>query len=92
MKWHPESLYDPNLTKYDVTARLQEVGRLEDYQFMVGTTHFDEEGGLLYVTKEVYVEQSPEGSVILVSLALIMKGGLVVKRIDETPVSVEDVV
>ena len=21
VKWHPESLYDPNLTKYDVTAR-----------------------------------------------------------------------
>ena len=23
VKWHPDSLYDPNLTKYDVMARLQ---------------------------------------------------------------------
>ena len=37
------------------------VGRLEDYQFLVGTTHFDGEDNLLYVTKEVYVGQSPEG-------------------------------
>ena len=69
MKFHPESLYDPNLTKYDVTARLQRVERLEDYQFLVGTKHFDDEDKLLYVAKEVYVGQSPEGSVILVSWA-----------------------
>ena len=53
--WHPESLYDPDLTKYDVAARIQGVGRVEDYQFLVGTTHFDDEDNLLYVTKEVYV-------------------------------------
>ena len=52
MKWHPESLYDPNLIKYDVTDRIQGVGWLEDYQFLVGTIHFDDEDGLLYVTKE----------------------------------------
>ena len=64
VKWHPESVYDSNLTQYDVTARLQGVGRLKDYQFLVGTTPFDDEDGLLYVTKEVYVGQSR--SVILV--------------------------
>ena len=43
------------------------------------TTHFDDEDNLLYVTKEVYVGQSAEGSVILVA-----------KSIDEKPVYVED--
>ena len=73
VKWHPESLYDPNLTKYDVMAGLQGIGRLEDYQFLVGTTHFDDGNNLLYVTKEVYVGKSQEGSVILVSRAPIIK-------------------
>ena len=36
VKWYPESMYDPNLTKNDVTARLQGVGRLEDYQVSSG--------------------------------------------------------
>ena len=85
MKWHPDSLYDADLKWYDVTARLQWVGRMEDFQFQVGTTHFDDEDSLLNVTKEVYVGQSPEGSVILVSRAPIMKGGLVATRIDGTP-------
>ena len=53
------------------------VGRLEDYQFLVGTAHFDDEDNLLYAAKEVCVGQSPEGSVILVSWAPIIKGGLV---------------
>ena len=92
VKWHQESLYDPNLTKYDVTARLQRIGRLEDYHFFGGSTHVDEEDGLLYVTKEVYVGKSPEGSVILVSRAPVMKVGLVANRVDETPMYVEDLV
>ena len=59
----------------------------------MGTTHFDDEVNLLlYVMKEVYVGQSPEGLVILVSRAPIMKGSLNAKRIDDTPVYVEDVV
>ena len=92
VKWYPESLYDPNLSKYDVTARIQGEGRLEDYQFLVGTTHFDDEDGLLYVSKEVYVGKSPVGPVILVKRAPIMKNGLVSKRYDDTPVYVEDVI
>ena len=68
------------------------MGRLEDYQLLVGTNHFDDEDGLLYVTKEVYVGKSPVGSVILVSRAPIMKGGLVAKRYNETPVHVADVI
>ena len=47
VKRHPASLYDPNLSKYDVTARLQGVGRLEDYQFFVGSIQFDGEDSLL---------------------------------------------
>ena len=35
VKWHPKSLYDPNLSKFDFTARIQGEGRLEDYQFLV---------------------------------------------------------
>ena len=48
LKWHPESLYDPNLTEYDVTAGLYGIGRLEDYQFLVVTTHYDAEDNLLH--------------------------------------------
>ena len=88
VKWHPESLYDSNLTKYE----LHGLGRLEDYQFLVDTTHFDDEDDLFYITKEVYVGQSQEVSVILVSRAPIMKGGLVSTRSDKTPVYGEDVV
>ena len=36
--------------------------------------------------------QSPKGSVIPISRAAIMKGGLIADRIDETPVHVEGVV
>ena len=90
VKWRPESLYDPNLTMDDVTARLQGVGQLEDYQILVGTTHIDGEDSLIYAKKEVSVGQSPEGSVNLVSRAPVIKGGLVAKYIDRTPVYVED--
>ena len=45
VKWHPESLYDPNMSKYVVTARIQGEGRLGDYQFLVSTKHFDDEDG-----------------------------------------------
>ena len=65
---------------------------MKGYQFLVGTTHFNDEDNLLYVTMEVYVRKSPVGPVILVKWAPIMKGGLVVKRIDDTPGYVEDVV
>ena len=47
VKWHPESQYNPNLIKYDITARPQRVGRLEDYQLLLGTKHFDVEDGLV---------------------------------------------
>ena len=56
------------------------------------TTHFNNEDNILYVTMEVYVGKSPDGSVILVRRAPIMKGGLVAKRIDDTPVYVMDLV
>ena len=51
VKWYPESLYDPNQSKYDITARIQGAGRVENYQFLTGTTHFDGENGLSYVAK-----------------------------------------
>ena len=56
--------------------------------FLVGKTHFDDEDGLLYVTKVVDVgKKSPVGPVVtLVSRALIMKDGLVASRYDEIPV------
>ena len=75
VKWHLECLYDPNLPKYDVSARIQGIGRLEDYQFLVGTTRFDDEDGLKCVTKKVYVGKSPVGLVILVSWSPVIKGG-----------------
>ena len=66
--------------------------RVEDYQFLVGTTHYEDKDNLLYVTKEIYVGKSPVGPDILVKRAPIMKGGLVAKRIDATPVYEEDAV
>ena len=92
VKWHPESLCDPNLPDNNITARIQGGGRLECYQFLVGTKHFNDEDGLLHVTKKVYVGKSPVGPVILVSRAPIMKGGLVATRYNETPLRVEDVI
>lgn len=92
VKWHPELLNDPNLYNDDVSARIQVVGPLEGNQFLEGTKHFDEEDGLLFVTKEVYVRKSPVGQILLVERASIMKGDLVAKRYDETPVYGEDLV
>ena len=54
--------------------------------------HFDQEDGLLFVTKKVYVGKPLVGPVILVSRAPTMKGGLVARRYDETLVYVEDIV
>ena len=58
----------------------------------MGTTHFDDEDNLINVTKEVCLGKYPARSVILISRAPIMKCGLVSKRIDDTPLHVEDVV
>ena len=80
MKRHSESLYDPNISEHDVTARIQGEGRLEEVD------------GLLYVMKEVYIGNSSMGLVIFVSRAPIMKGGLVARRYDETLMHVTDVI
>ena len=60
VKWYPGLWYDPKLTKFDISAQLMGEGTVEDYQYPVGTTHFDDEDGLLYVTQKVY-----EGSSML---------------------------
>ena len=80
VKYHPESLYDLNLSKYDATARTQEAGCVENHQCLVDKTHFNDEDKLYYVTKKVYVGWSPVVQVILVSRAPIMNGGPVAKR------------
>ena len=84
--------YAPKLTKYDSSAQLMGEGSVEDYQYLVGTTHFHDEDTLLYVTQKVYVGRSPIGAVILVSRAPIHKNGLVSSRADSTPVHVEDII
>ena len=53
VKWPPESLYDRNQSKYGVISSVQGVGCVEDYQFLVGKIHFDDEDGLLYVMTKV---------------------------------------
>ena len=65
---------------------------MENYQYLVGTTHFDDEDSLLYVTQKVYVGRSPVGAVILVRRAPIHENGLVSSRADSTSVHVEDIV
>ena len=54
VKWYPGLWYDPKLTKFDISAQLMGEGTVEDYQCPVGTTHFDDEDGLLYVTQKAY--------------------------------------
>ena len=39
-------------------------GSVEDYQFLVGTTNFDDEDGLLYVKQNMYIERPPVEAVI----------------------------
>ena len=58
----------------------------------MGTSHFDGEDGLLYVTMEIYFGKSTVGPVILVSRAPIMKNVLCLSQYDETPVHVADVI
>ena len=65
---------------------------MEDFQFLVGATHFDEEDGLLYFTMKVHVGKSPVAPVVLVSGAPIIKNSLLPKQYDETPLHVTDVI
>ena len=67
-------------------------GTLEGLSVPGGTTHFEDEDGLLYVTMQAYVSKSPMGPVILVSRVPIMKKGLVSKRYDDTPVHAANVI
>ena len=65
---------------------------MDDCQFLVRTTHVDDENDLLDVLEKVYAGKSPVEHVILGCRAPIMKGSLIVNRYDETPMYVEDVV
>ena len=65
VKWYPGMWYDSKFPKYDISAQLMGEGCVEDYQYLVGTTHFDEEDGLLYVTQTVYEGRSPVGKFIV---------------------------
>ena len=53
VKWYPGMQYDSKLTKYDISVQLMGEGCFEDYRYLVGTTHFDDEDGLLYITQLV---------------------------------------
>ena len=57
-----------------------------DHQFLMSSTHFDDEDDLLYVIKEVDVK------VILISLAPITKSDLIGRRYDDTREYVEGVI
>ena len=57
--------YDSNFPKYDIAAQLMGEGCVEDNQYLVGTTHFDEEDGLLYDTQTVYEGRPPVGKFIV---------------------------
>ena len=75
IKRYQESLLGHNSSMYpgeDPGSRMS-----EKYQFLVSTTHLEDEVGLLCVRKKVYVGNSPVGPVILVNRTTIMKGGLV---------------
>ena len=40
--------YDSKLTKYDISALPLGEGSVEDYQYLVGSTHFDYEDASFY--------------------------------------------
>ena len=56
----------------------------------MGTTHFDDEDCLLYVTEKVYFGKPPVGPVILLSRNPVTNGGMFAKHYDETPVYVHE--
>ena len=91
-RWYPGMWYDPMLAKFDITAPLIGEGCVEDYQYLVGTTHYDDEVGLLCVTQKVYVGSSPVGKVMLVSRAPVLRNGVVSSRADSSPAHVADIV
>ena len=84
--------YDPKLTKYDITAQLMGEGCVEDYQYLFGTIHLDDEDGPLYVTQKVYIRRSPVGQVILVNRAPIHRNKMVSSKADSAPIHVVDIV
>ena len=47
VKCHPESLHGPNRSKYVVMVEDPGSGCVENYHFLVQTTHFDDEDSLL---------------------------------------------
>ena len=92
VKWHSESLHDPNLSKNDIAASIQgrNVWRTISSWWVLNTTMTRMD---CYTSRRKSMcLKSPVGPVISVSRAPTMKGGLVARRCDETPVHVADVI
>ena len=53
VKWYPGKWYDPKSTRYDISAKLLGEGSVEDYQYLVGTTHFDDNDGCCMLLKKI---------------------------------------
>ena len=48
-KWDPESLYGLTLNQSSRTANIVEEGSVENFEYLIDTTHYDNKDGLLYV-------------------------------------------
>ena len=59
---------------------------VKDYLYLIGSTHFDDKGGLWNVSLRIYAGRSPVGEVILICRAPIHSIGLVSSRADITQV------
>ena len=64
----------------------------EDFEYLIGITHYHDEDGLLYVTIEVFKGSTPDGPCILGERSPILSNCLVSTKHSTVPVHVHDVV
>ena len=91
-KWDPESLYHSKLTQSSRIASVVGEGSVEDFEYLVGTTLFDDEDGLLYVTTKVFEGSIPDGPCILGERSPILANGVVSARHSTVSVHVRNIV
>ena len=76
-KWDPDSLYDPKLTQSTKIASAVRDGTVENFEYLVGTTHYDDEDGLLYLPTQIFDGSTPNSPCILGKRSPILPNGLV---------------
>ena len=88
---YPESLYDLKLTQSSRVATVVGEATVEGFQYLVGTTHYDDEDGQLYVTTKVFVGSSPVDPVVMAERAPVLANGLVSIKHSKIPGHIGDI-